>query len=174
MAKQVGRSSAVYDFMSSVITAVIFVALILVFFFRVAIVNETSMTPTLSDGDRLVITSLSASYDHGDIVIIHRDNDVSLVKRVIATAGDTIDIDFEEGIVFLNGEALDEPYIAEPTHLSFADGPEFPLTIPEGYLFCMGDNRNNSLDSRTGSIGLINEQYIIGKMVLDLNERSAK
>lgn len=167
-------AASTYDFLESVIMAVVFVAVVLVFFFRVATVDGTSMVPTLDDKDRLIITSVSTNYEYGDIVVIHRENAVSLVKRVIARSGDTVDIDFERGIVRVNGKVLDEPYIAEPTYLNFADGANYPFVVPKGFLFCMGDNRNNSLDSRSGSIGLINEQYIVGKMVVDLDNKEAK
>ncbi len=167
-------AASVYDIFSSVIMAVVFVAVALVFFFRVATVEGTSMVPTLENNDKLIITSVDTSYEYGDIVVIHRENKVSLVKRVIARGGDTVDIDFDLGVVTVNGEVLDEPYIAEPTYLNFSDGAKYPFVVPEGFLFCMGDNRNNSLDSRSASVGLINEQYVIGKMVIDLNNKEAK
>ena len=167
------RLSTTYDIISSVMSAVIVVAIMLLFFFRVATVDGRSMVPTLDDEDRLIITNISKNYKYGDIVVIHREDEESLIKRVIAVGGDTIDIDFEKGIVYVNGEALDEDYIAEPTYVSFMDGPNFPFEVPKGYLFCMGDNRNDSLDSRSGSIGLINEQYIVGKMVIDFDKPEA-
>lgn len=168
------RAESAYDFMSSVVSAVLFVAVILVFFFRIATVNGQSMEPTLSDRDRLLLTTAPSSYKYGDIVVIHREGLESLVKRVIATPGDKLDIDFEKGIVTVNGTVLDESYIAEPTYLSYTDGPVFPFVVPQGYYFCMGDNRNNSLDSRSASVGLINEQYIIGRMVIDISDTEAK
>ena len=168
------RAESVYDLLSSVVSAIIFVAIILVFFFRIATVNGDSMVPTLTDHDRLLLTTASSVYNYGDIVVIHREGEEALVKRVIATPGDTLNIDFEKGIVTVNDTVLDEPYIAEPTYLSFTDGPNFPFTVPSGYYFCMGDNRNNSLDSRSGAVGLINEQYIIGKMVIDISDTEAK
>lgn len=164
-----GAIYTVYDIASTVATSIIAVAVVLVFLFRVATVDGSSMVPTLHDKDNIIITPVSGRYEHGDIVVIHRENDVPLIKRVIATAGDTLDIDFKEGIVYLNGEELHEDYIAEPTYNRFADGPEYPITIPTGFVFVMGDNRNNSLDSRSGAVGLVNEQYIVGKMIADLS-----
>lgn len=155
----------IYDVISIVCMSVAGVSVILILFFRMAVVEGDSMNPTLHDGDDLIITSIGSHYNYGDIVVVHREDDVSIVKRVIAVAGDTIDIDFDLGKVYLNGSELLEDYILEPTYRSFSDGPEFPLTVPEGFVFVMGDNRNNSLDSRSGSIGLINEQYIVGKMI---------
>ena len=83
----------------------------------------------------------------------------NLIKRIIATGGQTVDIDFELGQVYVDGEALSEPYTLEPTYLD--EGTEFPLTVPEGEIFVMGDNRNNSLDSRYPQIGLIHRDEII-------------
>lgn len=167
------RLSTTYDILSSVVAAVVAVAVLLLFFFRVATVDGRSMVPTLDDKDRLIITNVTKNYERGDIVVIHREHQISLIKRVIAIGGDTIDIDFKQGIVYVNGETLQEDYIAEPTYVSFIDGPNFPFEVPEGYLFCMGDNRNDSLDSRSASVGLINEQYIVGKMVIDLDKPEA-
>lgn len=164
-----GAVNTLYDIASTVFTSVAAVAIVLVFLFRVATVDGSSMVPTLHDRDNIIITPASLSYDHGDIIVIHREDDVPIIKRVIAVAGDTLDIDFQKGIVYLNGEEIHEDYIAEPTYNNFADGPDYPLTVPTGYVFVMGDNRNNSLDSRSGSVGLVNEQYIVGKMLVDLS-----
>lgn len=83
---------------------------------------------------------------------------------MIGVGGDTVDIDFDNHTVSVNGEVLDEPYINEPTTLSY--DIEFPLVVPEGYVFVMGDNRNDSLDSRSSKIGLIDERYILGKALV--------
>ena len=86
------------------------------------------------------------------------------VKRVIAKGGDTISIDYASGTVTVNGEVLDEDYIAEPTYLGY--DVEFPYTVPEGTVFVMGDNRNNSLDSRSSYVGCIDERDILGKVLV--------
>ena len=86
-----------------------------------------------------------------------------LVKRVIGIEGDTIDIDFQNGIVYLNGEALEEPYTAEPTYLQ--ESVTFPVTVPEGCLFVMGDNRNHSTDSRDDRVGFVDERDVLGRLL---------
>ena len=88
-------------------------------------------------------------------------DDDPIVKRVIAVEGQTVDIDFAEGIVYVDGEALEEDYIREPTYT--AEGTEFPLTVPEGSIFVMGDNRNGSSDSRDYRLGTVDTRYVIGK-----------
>lgn len=158
-------AATLYDAVDVIASAIIMIMMIFLFLFRFAGVTGTSMVPTLEDGDWLLISS--RVYDHPqykDIVIITQPNyyHEPIVKRVIATGGQTVDIDAEEGIVYVDGQALDEPYVNEPTY-TLAD-VEFPLTVPEGMLFVMGDNRNDSADSRTTRIGLIDERYVLGKV----------
>ena len=100
----------------------------------------------------------------GDIVILQRDDFYGgepIVKRVIATEGQTVDIDFDAGVVYVDGAALEEPYTREPTWTQ--EGTEFPLTVPEGSIFVMGDNRNHSSDSRSSDLGTVDTRYVIGK-----------
>ena len=86
---------------------------------------------------------------------------IPIIKRVIGLSGDTIDIDFDNGFVYVNGEKLTEPYIAEPTHEYY--DVEFPVTVPEGHIFVMGDNRNVSLDSRSSKVGFADKRFVLGK-----------
>ena len=143
--------------------------LILVFLllFRVVVVSGTSMNDTLLDGDYLLLLS-STFYQNpqrGDIIVASKesfDNGAPIVKRVIATEGQVVDIDFYTGIVYVNGVALDEPYTLTPTDNQ--EGIQFPLEVPEGCLFVLGDNRNGSKDSRHPEIGFIDEREVLGKV----------
>lgn len=142
--------------------------LVYVLFFRVVVVKGDSMNNTLVNGDRLLLIS-SLFYrqsQQGDVIVACKDSfrdGEPIVKRVIATEGQTVNIDVESGTVYVDGVALEEPYIATPTT---NDGDmSFPLTVPENCIFVMGDNRDNSLDSRSSQIGLIREDEILGKVI---------
>ena len=149
--------------------AVVFVVMLLIFTFiaRPATVDGESMMPTLQNGERLVISNLFYVPTAGDIVVLcgeaDREEGKNLIKRIIATEGQTIDIDFEAGEVYVDGQKLDEPYILEPTYLD--EGTEFPLTVPKGEIFVMGDNRNGSRDSRSLTVGTVKEEYIVGRVL---------
>lgn len=151
-----------FDMFGSVFSALIIIFIVFTFLFRAVSVEGSSMVPTLSDGDWLLVSSES-EYERGDIIIITQPNDrnEALVKRIVALGGETIDIDFITGEVTINGNPIDEPYINELTHLYY--DVEFPYHVPEGCVFAMGDNRNDSLDSRSSRIGPIDERYILGK-----------
>ena len=154
-----------YEWIQCVVVALVVCVLIFVFAARVIDVVGHSMVPTLQDGDKIIITRLVRSYDRGDIVVLRKDTyrEEPIVKRVIAVEGQTVDIDFYNGVVYVDGEALDEPYVNELTYQP-EDFTE-PVTVPEGCVFVMGDNRNNSTDSRTASIGCVDTRYIMGKVV---------
>lgn len=124
------------------------------------------MVPTLQDGDRLLISHLFYQPQYGDIVVITKPNEDRrpYIKRLIATEGQTVEIDFEKGTVMVDGKLLEEPYINEPTHLQ--EGVTFPLTVPKGQVFVLGDNRNHSKDSRDSSLGTFDEGYILGRCLL--------
>ncbi len=163
--KRYRRNKETLEWFDALAMAVAVIALLFTFGVRIVKVDGHSMDYTLSDGERILI-NLLAKPDYGDIVVVdgYTDYGKPLVKRVIGMAGDTIDIDFTAGIVYRNGVALDEPYTAEPTYLQ--ESVEFPITVPEGCLFLMGDNRNNSTDSRDASVGCVDERDIMGAAVL--------
>ena len=166
--KQKGRFAEVYEWVESAVMAVVVVVLLFTFVARTSVVNGKSMLETLHHGDMLVISKLMYSPQYGDIVVVTKPNSENepLVKRVIATGGDSVDIDFKKGIVYVNGVELDEPYTNTPTNLEF--DTKFPILVPEGEVFVMGDNRNGSLDSRSSGIGTVDERYILGKAYLRL------
>lgn len=161
-----GSLELIFDVVSIIATACVAVALAFMFAFRTVGVNGGSMNPTLNTNDRIILTASYGEPEYGDIVVTCQPSkspeipDI-LVKRVIATEGQTVDIDFEKGIVYVDGVELDEPYIAEPTH----DEEDFSgaVTVPEGCVFVMGDNRNYSTDSRDNRVGFIREEYIMGE-----------
>ena len=159
------RNKDVLEWYDALAVAVAVIALVFTFGLRVVQVDGHSMQPTLLNGERLLMTPLKTP-DYGDVVIVdsYIPYGKPLVKRVIGKAGDTIDIDFTAGIVYRNGEALDEPYTAEPTYLY--ESVDFPITVPDGCLFLMGDNRNNSTDSRDTRVGCVDERDIMGAAVL--------
>ena len=152
----------VYGWLDSLVFAIILILVVFVFMFRIVGVVGDSMNPTLNSGEWLAVKAINTTINRGDIVIVTQPHEINepLVKRVIAVGGDTIDIDFNRGEVKVNNEILDEPYIMDLTKRrgDFSG----PVTIPEGYVFVMGDNRNDSLDSRFNSVGLIDERYILG------------
>lgn len=152
------------DFMDSVKDAVIVVMIIFTFAVRMVGVEGGSMLPTYEDGDWVIVSAMTpGGVERGDVVVAVQpwERNVPIIKRVVGVGGDTVDIDFASGEVSVNGEVLVEDYIAEKTHLYY--DVEFPVQVEEGKLFVMGDNRNNSIDSRSSQIGLIDERYILGK-----------
>ena len=164
--KQTANGRDLYEWVQSLVGSVLVVVAIFTFVIRMMGVDGHSMLNTLQHGDRLLVVNsmLYHDYKYGDIVILRKDgvfDDDPIVKRVIAVEGQTVDIDFAEGIVYVDGEALEEDYIREPTYT--AEGTEFPLTVPEGSIFVMGDNRNGSSDSRDYRLGTVDTRYVIGK-----------
>ena len=134
--------------------------------FRVVVVSGPSMNQTLIDGDYILLLNnvFYGEPKHGDVIVACKesyDDGAPIIKRVIATEGQTVDIDFLEGIVYVDGVALVETYVNTPTNQR--EGIEFPLVVDEGCIFVMGDNRNISKDSRSSEIGLIDTREILGK-----------
>ena len=159
----------VHDWLQTVIGVVAAVVVLFTFVGRISRVEGGSMRETLQEGDLLAVLNgpLCGDYQPGDIVIAQRpdfNGGDPIVKRVIATEGQTVDIDFDAGVVYVDGEPLEEPYVREPTWTE--EGTEFPLTVPEGCLFLMGDNRNRSEDSRSSALGPVDSRCVLGRAVL--------
>lgn len=161
-------SGSVLEYLHDVVYILALILVVFTFCMRVVIVSGSSMFSTLVDGDYLLLINrpLCGELEQGDIVVASMErfkDGEPIVKRVVATEGQTVDIDFRAGIVYVDGVALEEEYIYTPTHL--AEGMEFPLVVDEGCLFLMGDNRGDSRDSRAPEIGLVDEREILGRAV---------
>ena len=145
----------VYDWIQCIIFALVFCVLLFVFAVRMVNVVGHSMVPTLEQSDKVVISNLFYHPKQGDVVVLRKQTLMQepIVKRIIATEGQTVDIDFDDGVVYVDGKALDEPYVNEPVH--DRENFEGKITVPEGCVFVMGDNREWSKDSR-----LLQEPYI--------------
>lgn len=163
-------TATVFDWLGSLFSALIIVMILMTFCFRIIDVDGRSMEPTLIDTDKVVITDLFYTPHSGDIVIISHAEEYSkpLVKRVIATAGQELRLDYENNAVYVDGVKLDEPYIQGVTVSGDVPAEELNGIVPEGKVFVMGDNRSISLDSRYRQIGFIDESSIIGKAQLDV------
>ena len=152
----------VYDWIQCIIFALVFCVLLFVFGARMVNVVGHSMVPTLEQNDKVIISNLFYHPKQGDIVVLRKQTlmDEPIVKRIIATEGQTVDIDFDDGVVYVDGKALDEPYVNAPVH--DRENFEGKITVPEGCVFVMGDNRNASTDSRDSRLGMVDERYILG------------
>ena len=161
----------VFEWLELFVISFAFVLMFITFIVRHSPVIGPSMNPTLTQGDILLVSHLGYQPENGDVIVFQSPgNGLSepLVKRIIATGGQTVDIDFNTWTVTVDGEVLDEPYINREDKRMLQSTTSFPLDVPEGYIFVMGDNRNHSKDSRDMTIGLVDERYIIGHVIFRL------
>ena len=157
--KQEQPGRGVYEWAQALVCSVLAAVVLFAFGLRVVGVSGGSMRETLQNGDLLLVVNrvLCGDFERGDVVIAAKtafENGEPIVKRVIATGGQTVDVDFDDGVVYVDGQALEEPYIREETHL--AEGLEFPFAVPEGCVFLMGDNPE---------LGAVDERCLIGRAV---------
>lgn len=160
-------SKSIVDLVSIIASSIVAIMVVFTFLFRIVGVSGPSMMNTLMDGDWLIVSAFITEPERGDIVIVTQPNAYHepIVKRVIAVGGDTIDIDFDTATVSVNGKVINEPYLGSPT-TNDEYAWQYPLTLKEGQVFVMGDNREYSSDSRSPDIGLIDENYILGQVML--------
>ncbi len=176
----------IISFIELIIITLFLMTMIFTYVLRIATVNGDSMKNTLISGDRLITTAFCNSPEQGDIVIIYAGDAVTLdenrnleinrglhktlVKRVIAVEGQTVDIDFERGSVYVDSVMLDESYITGLTHMDEgAFTGQYPVTVPKGYVFVLGDNRQVSKDSRSSELGFVAVKNITGKVLMRIS-----
>ena len=160
--------SELYQNVRTLATVLAVLILIFTFVVRIIVVSGPSMENTLFNGDAMVVWSLGYEPKQGDVVVLTQPayQEDSIVKRVIAVGGQTVDIDYGSNTVTVDGIPLEEDYIKEWMRTpSYGEGNNH-ITVPDGHLFVMGDNRNESADSRYPTIGTIDERLVIGRALL--------
>lgn len=156
-----------YFWLQALVMALVSLILVFTFLGRIIGVDGQSMEPTLHHRDMLLLQSIGYTPRQGDVVVLTKKFatvDQPIVKRVIATGGQTVDIDYEAGTVSVDGVVLDEPYINEPMQVPISQWETIThVTVPHGCIFVMGDNRNYSSDSRDERLGVVDERYVLGR-----------
>ena len=168
----------IFEWLEIVVAAVAVVILLFTFVFKVVTISGDSMLDTLHNGEKILISNMFYTPERGDIVVISRNtnnstdyknNQTCIIKRVIAKEGQIVDIDFKSGIVSVDGVALDEDYTYTPTNTP--GDIVFPVIVPQGHVFVLGDNRNDSADSRYSSLGhngMVDTRNILGRALIRL------
>lgn len=161
------------EWAETIVMAVVLVAIVFTFVARVITVDGRSMEPTYYNGDRVLVTQLAGPAQQGDVVIVVEALDEPIIKRVIATEGQVVDFDSELGEVTVDGQVVAGSVYGTEDGITYVpDLPgqvlEFPQTVPEGCVFVLGDNRDNSTDSRFASVGMVDCRNILGKVVFNL------
>ncbi len=166
-------SRTVLEWTEELVLAVVIIAAAFTFLFRVITVTGTSMVPNYNDGDRVLVTGGSGSLKRGDVVVITNVLNEPIIKRVIATEGEVVDFDYDNGLVLVDGQVVDETEfglengITGKPFTSF-ELMQFPQRVPEGCVFVLGDNRAVSEDSRYKLVGMVDKRSILGKAVFHL------
>lgn len=162
-----------YEWLEEIVIALTLVILVFTFLFRVVTVTGESMLPNFVEGQKLIVTNLGHSVEQGTVVVITNVLNEPIIKRVIATEGQTVDIDYETGVVYVDGEAVDETQFGLENGIttrpySTLETMVFPQTVPEGCVFVLGDNRSVSKDSRYTEVGMVDTRHILGEAVFTL------
>ena len=169
--------AGIFDWLQTVTICILGAVILFNCVARLSRVDGSSMDPTLQNGEMMLVWSLGYEPKQGDIVVLNKttadlpgwDGKLAIIKRVIATEGQTVDIDYVNSVVYVDGQPLDEPYILEEMYLPFSGHmQQTHWVVPEGSVFVMGDNRNNSTDSRDDRLGPVDTDYILGKATLAL------
>lgn len=158
--------ASAFEWVGAAVIALTIVSLVFSLFFRVVRVDGDSMCDTLVNGEKLLLTAVVADPQYGDIVVITQDNAEPLIKRVIGLEGDKIFINNAEGIVYRNGQPLDEPYVRGGVTNNFRQLSA--VTVPEGCVYVLGDNRPVSRDSRSPSVGCPSLKDVVGVVTFRL------
>ena len=165
--EETSMKAELYDWVEAVVFSVGVIVLIFTFLFRIVGVKGESMMNTLQDGNRVIISDINYRPKTDDIVVLStKAVSDPIIKRVIATGGQTVNIDYSTNTVYVDGKPISEPFIKEPMYQS--GDVKLPTTVPKGHVFVMGDNRNDSFDSRFSQIGMIDDRYILGHAVFRL------
>lgn len=164
---------SVLEWTETIVTAIVLVAVVFTFVVRIITVDGSSMKPTYHNGDRVIVSGFAGEINRGDIVIVINALDEPIIKRVVATAGQTVDFDPVLGEVTVDGVPLyGETFGIENGITYLPDYPgfvlEFPQTVPENCVFVLGDNRGNSTDSRFVDVGMVDHRNILGKVIFNL------
>lgn len=167
------RVRSLFEWLEEIAVALTLVILVLTFIFRVVTVSGDSMKPSYIDGEKLIVTNLGHDLERGDVVVVTNVLDEPIIKRVIALEGQTVDIDYQTGTVYVDGEAVDESAFGLENGITTSpssayDPMVFPQTVPKGCVFVLGDNRSISKDSRYAEVGMIDERHILGEAVFTL------
>ncbi|MHB1152753.1 MAG: signal peptidase I [Eubacteriales bacterium] len=166
---KIDLTSSVFEWIELFVFSFSIVLIIMTFAVRHSPVIGSSMAHTLEENDILLVSGVMYKPEQDDVIVFQSPAvgyNEPLVKRIIAVGGQEINIDFSTWTVLVNGEKLDETYVNfEEGRNMLSSNMQFPLIIPEGYVFVMGDNRNHSLDSRNSIVGLVDERYIIGRVI---------
>lgn len=172
---------SLYEWLQVLVVVLVCITGVFTFVVSIVQVDGSSMYPTLKDGDIMLVQRLAYQPGNGDIIVLRKDGtyeDRALVKRIIATGGQTVYIDYDANTITVDGVQLDEPYINYETDWYYGDDPmavrtdldpqyvNTEFTVPEGCLFVCGDNRNNSSDSRVATLGMVDERYVLGRVLL--------